>query len=978
MGSIPRWVRLAAALTVLVASIEAHAQDGCFPDVPIPGWAAGDLIALALPGASRPLPINRFELCSASPGFGPLSDGYRYLVQRYDGDVVFTALLERIDDRGLGGLVLRPDERTANAAYVRITAHLRTDGTALLRSAMRPAAGDPADAMGAVPMVVELPVWLRVARNGTQVVTSFAEPGDPFADHLVVDTAGSELDANPLVYGMVQASEDVAASASAIFGEIQIDVPNDPPPALSTCVDGFVTPTAGGKPIHLRGDFLDRATGASIAGVPARILAQTQTALVLEPGPSPGGVRIGNVVLDSARGPVALHQRVAYAGEPFVRGDINGDERVGLTDVLALGRFLAGHGDLACREAADANADRRVDTRDVHRLIVFLLFGRPTLSAPFPKPGFAPEGGFSCGLPPGPRLSALRDGRGRRLPTHMRLREGDEIILEGSAFPPDPARALVAFGNVVTEVLPDSSERALHLRIATVPSSGRKCPVVLLDTAVEPIPEALRTTPETLNRLGVAYGVPPEAHRPDLCPRFEASPLARAASARLLPDRRALFLPFERATWDPSDEVQININLYLPLVDGLSRGSRIVRFHYRDPAQALRSSGVPYEEWLQRLAGRITRELNGAGPGPCGCDAEAEADADAGGIVIGPCDPVITWEDPGAGPDPPPPPFEFPLKGPPPPIWGADWFKTVVNCADPGDPESNPRKFMWCNFAELIQPHPNTGLPLWEYYFPAEYLHVETPGTYAVPSLADLPDPPDRSPADKEIMFHPVAHGDALDWGYVDPCAIAARAYYCGGGNADWMPAFSDAARVVKTFWLSESKLPLHADPDDYYSYQPPQGGRKYLGGIHMAVSNGDQFGGYFDWATFFVPKPPGDNTTKDGSPLSFNPACSVGTLNDRPEEITGVWEHYVLCTDSAPGEHSCGNPWGPANECQALSCAECHVQLGGVSNDFSGLGEIATAWLPTFATNSVSECLDEIEDSGGTVYSWLAPVECQ
>jgi hypothetical protein len=155
------------------------------------------------------------------------------------------------------------------------------------------------------------------------------------------------------------------------------------------------------------------------------------------------------------------------------------------------------------------------------------------------------------------------------------------------------------------------------------------------------------------------------------------------------------------------------------------------------------------------------------------------------------------------------------------------------------------------------------------------------------------------------------------------------------------------------------------------------QGGRKYLGG-HMAVSRTSALEGYFRWATFVVPKPPADNTTKDGSPLSFNPSCSVGSLADRPEEITGVWEHYVLCTDSAPGEHSCGNPWGPTNECHSLSCEGCHVEVGGVDNDFSGLGEIATAWLPTFATSSVSACLEEIEDSGGTAYAWLAPVECQ
>ena len=79
MGSIRRCVRLAAALAALFASSEAHGQDGCFANLPVRGWATGDLIALPGWGASQSVPGDPFALCSAGLGVGLLSDGNPYL-----------------------------------------------------------------------------------------------------------------------------------------------------------------------------------------------------------------------------------------------------------------------------------------------------------------------------------------------------------------------------------------------------------------------------------------------------------------------------------------------------------------------------------------------------------------------------------------------------------------------------------------------------------------------------------------------------------------------------------------------------------------------------------------------------------------------------------------------------------------------------------------------------------------------------------
>lgn len=974
------------ALATLGPSTAATQEPLCFPTEPAPGWTAGDLDP-ALPGSSRPLPSDRLELCSLAPGFGDESDAYRYLVRRADGDFAFSTVVESIDDRGLGGIVVRFDERSPKAAYLRITAHLRQPGEVLIRSAVRPNNSESADDGGSTPVVAQLPVRLRLERSGDVLETSWAELGSPLVQHLAVDVGGADLAASPLVVGLVQASEDSTSAASAIFGEAGFAThePVDP----NHCVDGFVTPTTGGHEISLTGRNLHLVRSASIAGVPARLVAQSRDALHLETGRVDVGYKDGKLALDFGAGKVELPERIAYAGEPFVRGDVDGDGRVGLADLLPLSRYLHGRGALTCREAADVDGDRRVDARDLARLMLFAIFQRPAPPAPFPNPGFAPEGGFSCGLPPPPTLGSVRTIGTPAAPARTRLAAGDEVVLKGSGFPREPERLLVQFGDVATTVLAGSTDREVHLRIDEVPTGGRKCPVVLIGSGDGVLPATAGLDLVSLNRLGVAYAVPANAG-PQLCPSFQASGLRQVASARLLPHSTTLLLPVNRATWNPAEPLEVRINLYLPVVDGLSRGARVVRFnHYDPPVPSSTRAGTTYEEWLGRFARRITEELNGTAAEDCGCDAEAEARPQEGGVVIRPCDPVLTWADPGPGPDPPPPDVEFPLRAPPPPLWGSTTFKQQEpNCTDPGDPEVSPREYMWCQFAKLIAPNvvPASALPKWEHFLSSLSVHGQE-------TVADLDNPDDRSPAEKFILFSPTAYSDAIGNDYPYALEIAARRWYCRaaglGSEADWMPAFSPSSRILKTFFLAESKLPKHADPDDYYSYQPPSGERQYLAGMHMAVSTGGIFS-YFRWATFFVVKPPGDTEAKDGSPLAWNTSCSAGSFANRPVEITGVWQNYVMCTDAAPGEETCGNPWGPPNECHQVGCNGCHAQIGKVAFGGPGVDEIATGWLPTFANDAIRTGFDMINgwncifgvggngllDLGG-LYRDMAPPQC-
>ena len=343
-----------------------------------------------------------------------------------------------------------------------------------------------------------------------------------------------------------------------------------------------------------------------------------------------------------------------------------------------------------------------------------------------------------------------------------------------------------------------------------------------------------------------------------------------------------------------------------------------------------------YAEWLGALAAHLGEELNGGQDPACGCDVQVAADPVAGGITISPCNPVLSgWLEPGPDPGYEP---EFPLQPNPGPLTGASWWaQPTPTCEAVSD--TDVRLNAWCRLQEIVETSAGTGLPIWESYIP---LHNALQG---FPGLETVLPPNQRTPDEKEVMFSSDAFDAIVALGYIDPCTIAARGYYCASTGLEGyqMPKLPDGPGVVKTFWLAASKLPASADPADYYSYQPPAGERQYLAGMHVLTgSNG--------WATCWVPKPAGDSLANDGSPLQYNDFCTVGHGNDQPVELGGVWANFVMCAQAAAGEENCGNPWGPPDECRMDvlqdfgSCSGCHYQatfapdIGAVGMDLGGL----------------------------------------
>jgi hypothetical protein len=554
------------------------------------------------------------------------------------------------------------------------------------------------------------------------------------------------------------------------------------------------------------------------------------------------------------------------------------------------------------------------------------------------------------------------------------VREGDVLVIQGHGFPADLSRLAVRFGNVRTEVLEIAHDGFLRARVLEVPDGGRKCPLFFEDAAAATLPLG---SAAPARRFGVAHAVTDRTRRHVLvCPEFLASPLAQVNVARLRPDGASLFLPIDRASWDPARPIRVSVSLPLPLVNGVSRGARELSFQWLDVGA--RSGPADYDEWVARLAARIDREVNGGTPSGADCGCDAAAFPSDGGIVITPCDPVLTWEDDGTCCDPPYPGPGVQLKAPPPPISTADTFQVMPSdCeGEEGGPEPSQRNRVWCEFEKVIRTSVGTGLPIWEGYVPLDNL-LEGP-----PGILNVEHPNDRTVATKSVLFSSGAFYEAVEHGYNIPCRAAARAYYCNGGGSDWMPAFSAPQRVVKTFWRTDEKLPPSLDPDDLYNYVDPNGVRQNLVGMHLAISTGGIFD-YWTWSTFFAPRVVGEENAVDGTSLAWNDACTVGAIADRPVEIHGVWQSYFMCTDGAPGEDACGNPWGPPNECLQQSCAGCHVAVGAVPlPNKPSIPELAMAWLPTLTDTDVASCYDEIEaaneEDGVELYKSMAPDECQ
>ncbi|MEZ4472694.1 MAG: hypothetical protein R3F60_18300 [bacterium] len=961
---------LLATSPVLLAGA-ARAQSPCFDPEAVPPWqalAVGD----ATLGAARPEgPPDgaAVALCAEATGFTATRDDFEALVQGADHLFELEATLEELAPGGEAGLVLTRDPRRPEAASLHLVARRDLDGNINLHAAFRPMEGAASTPLDSEPVPVDLPVTLRLWREAGVAHTALVTDGG-LETVLSVPLAGTDLEPKGSA-GLAAASGLAEGAVTARFSRPFFSTLFDPPPELA-CLDAAVIPSAG-TTITLAGGGLERTTGAAFGGVEAEVLrVSADSATLALPALPPGSVADLDLVLDRRhRDPRAF----VVGGRPVVRGDLDLDLDVDGNDLNMLRAWVRGTGPAAaCAVTADVNGDGRVDAADVSHLSAFLKRGRPAPVGPFPLPGLV-VGAEACDPTPGPVVSALLDAAGR---APRSLAEGDVVRIEGQHL---PTRGVVRFGPVRGRIHADSTPESLIVRLGPVPAAGTHC-LVLQDVE-----------PGETTAFGRSFGEPAAA-RPDLCLALRASDLD-AASVAVGGVDGSFFLPLPADRFDPARELNLDLNLAWPRLEGRSRGARTARLRVA-PHPEIRT----YDAWLARVA-KVAAEGLGEGD-TCGCEVVVQPMPSSQGLWIAPC----------ADPPPPPPadptPFspDLPVKPVKPSLTGGTGWITQKpkSCEDLHDKNSDLRLWAWCQFQDVTRTKVEfdepwwdveqyLGLPIWESFrplsaiLPVWWLEEDEPGWVI--------DPRDMPVQMKGIMVEPALYYALNDRGYFNPCKMAARAHYCHNAQAGWMPRLPDGQRVVKTFFVPEGRLPQGVNLADYYSYQPPGEARQYLVGMHVAISHPQNFGGgsYFEWATFWVPPPANATQTRDGTPLDlvYNPVCSGGGGGDRPVELAGTpWGRFSMCIEG-DGTGPCGNPWGPKNECVAapgtnLGCEGCHSQpLGGGTFEWTGgaapgEGEMNPAWLAFLAGQAPAarECMDYIlakEAANHPVYESL--VEC-
>ncbi|MEM7263017.1 MAG: hypothetical protein AAF488_13575 [Planctomycetota bacterium] len=125
----------------------------------------------------------------------------------------------------------------------------------------------------------------------------------------------------------------------------------------------------------------------------------TQFAEFLDEGTNVLAIEVHNASLESSD--LSLSAEIDYASgsvekpepsEDFIRGDLDGDRRLSVSDAVAVLKGLFLGADLTCLDAADANDDDLTNVSDPLFILSFLFRGGDRPAPPFPAAGTDPDG----------------------------------------------------------------------------------------------------------------------------------------------------------------------------------------------------------------------------------------------------------------------------------------------------------------------------------------------------------------------------------------------------------------------------------------------------------------------------------------------------------------------------------------------------------------------------------------------------------
>jgi hypothetical protein len=951
-------VKCAVLATVLLAGPAANAQQTCPVDSPIGGWNSADVASWRV-GSAALDGAGRIQLCSATRGLAEAEDGYRFAIQPVEGDFSSEATIVAIDPGATGGLIATGIAMPgAQSARIAIVADPQADpNTVRLRVTYRLREGDAA-AWATLQPVVELPVRLTIKQQAGVLFAQY-EYGGVAALLYSTPLSGTDL-SGALRVGMVTASNNTEHYRSAWFIRPHATLPELPPEAQCS-----VSPVVQGdaQTFAIKGRFLDHATEVLVGGVPAEIVAQSRQRLVLRVTPSGSGMARNEVVVKTRYSNSSMPVAVVLGGTPIIRGDVNQDGKVTRDDWTQMCHALYRSMPPSCYAAGDVDGNGVLEQGDLDQLKLYLTTGERPPIGPFPSPGFV-AGTLSCTALVGPVLTEIVNANGR--PIRRTLRVGDVIMLRGARLP-IASRAVVMFGMTRTEVVAEGTPAELRLRIVSVPSTGKYCPIIL----DSPIGDGFQST-----RFGVAHTVNDTS---PLCLSFEAPQTGRALVALAQKDGRTT-LSIPRSAFTPGKRLDVNAAYLMPFVEGKIAGPRVTQFLFQVASSEAR--GDAYGDNLSRLAQVLAKNLNGHNDGACECEIKVTPMPSKEQLIVAPCTPI-----PPPPPDPNLPGLPTQIKAIRQIVGGISILNNIPapSCDEEFDPNTDPRQFGWCNFLKAVSPAAN-GLPKFESFRPIDTIS----GMNA--TVADLKPPHLRTTADKKILFQADgnAWADLFDGDYTDPCHLALRANNCVDGFFnEWVRPLQMGTQIIKTEWRTASRLPFHMDTNSMYHYVDPKGEIQYLVAMHVGVSSqiAGKVQGYWRWNTFWAPLPFGDTITKNGQDVkgSFSPYCTTGSGNDRPIAFANsAFANWHMCTDSANGEKACGNPW-IAGECvqnAATSCTGCHSDSHNghqslASAQHPEFHDLATGWLASVNTRTsarATACVQQVLDHPEDFVEWLEP----
>jgi hypothetical protein len=154
---------------------------------------------------------------------------------------------------------------------------------------------------------------------------------------------------------------------------------------------------------------------------------------------------------------------------PFIRGDVNRDGVVSISDVATLSNYLKGGPWPTCWSAADANDDGSVGSQDV----IFMLFalyqtGGPVFPEPFSLgPAADDSGSFSCAEPVGPAPA-----------------QDDRFVIEVGSLEGRPGEVVTVPVFATTPVTIDAESLSLSYDASKVRLEGTS----VAGTVLEPLP----------------------------------------------------------------------------------------------------------------------------------------------------------------------------------------------------------------------------------------------------------------------------------------------------------------------------------------------------------------------------------------------------------------------------------------------------------------------------------------------------------